>query len=76
MAGHILMHLPNLTLSLLQLQLVESVQCSNLLNYSDYFFQAENIPRKVKTTNTDCQVPSPPLVMMIQKQIYFKKEQI
>lgn len=66
------MHLPKLTLSFLQFQIAESVQCSNLSIYSEYFFQAESIiiPRKVKMTNTDCQVPSPPLVMIMQKQIY------
>lgn len=65
------MHLAKLSLSFLQFQSMESVQCSPLAIYSEYFFQAKSItiPRKVKMTNTDCQVPSPPLVMVMQKQI-------
>lgn len=65
------MHLAKLSLSFLPFQIVESVQCSPLAIYSAYFFQVRiiTIPRKVKMTNTDCQVSSPSLVMVMRKQI-------
>lgn len=66
------MHLAKLSLPFLQFQIVESVQCSTKSLCFEYFFQAGilMIPKEIKMTSTDCQVPSSPVVMVTQKQIY------